>query len=71
MMNRKNRRRKLLLASRQRRILNNNSSFKHHQGMKIHVEGIIRTLQLAEKPTPPGIGSVALIASMFTFPDPR
>lgn len=39
--------------------------------MKIHVEGIIRTLQLVEKPTPPGIGSVALIASMFTFPDPR
>lgn len=71
MLIRKNRRRKLLLASHQHRILNNDSSFKHHQGMKIHVEGIIRTLELVEKPAPPGIGSVALIASMFTFPDPR
>lgn len=68
---RKNTREKSVLASSQRGILNNTTSFKPHQGMQIHAQGIIRTLQLAEIPAPPGIqDSVALITSTFTFPDP-
>lgn len=61
-----------MVASSQHGILNKDSSFKHDQGMKICVRGIIRILELVEIPTPSDIqDSVALIASMFTFAEPR
>jgi len=55
MLIRNKRRRQPLVVRSQQRILNKNSSFKHHQGMKIYVQVIIRILWLVEIPAPTGI----------------